>query len=651
MQSIKTLALCLAILLGSFSIASAEGEATEDSATTQEAAAPADQPAASDDDDSSKGTADDDDSANLPVGEGQAAEGGVPATTGGENGDSAPAPCEQVAAAAESTKEEEGPLLKTVKKFMPIFILLIVITIAIRRLPKVEDVEHSAAFRLRRVQNWLPLGLTYAFLYMGRYNLTVSKSEFAKMNLMDNADFGTIFGIGTLVYGCAFLINGPITDRWGGRKAILIGAAGAMVMNLLMGLVSYEVVTSESHSPGAITDIVTAIATPIFAAFTWFRGLFGIASGTSETSTLLPALSLLYAGNMYFQSFGAVAIVKTNAPWFHVRERGVFGAIFGILISLGVYFAYDWNGLLLDFFPGQAHLVFFVPAVLLAIFWVINVFVVRNRPSEAGLEDFHTGDATAGDDSPADPPLQVFKRMLTNPIILTIAGVEFCSGFLRQAIMQWGKIFSKQVLVPITEADVTQWVPVAQESFVSQNWGMLLCCAGILGGIFAGTISDHVFQSRRGPVAAVLYGGMVVGGVAMYFLLDRNNFMLMWLLIFMSICVIGVHGMLSGTASMDFGGAKNAGIAVGIIDGFVYMGTAVMSFWYGWKLPKNTCDEALKNSCGFYADAQGALACNPAGDASNWFEWPIWMLPIAIAGFLLATRVWNAKPKSKVAAK
>jgi OPA family glycerol-3-phosphate transporter-like MFS transporter len=52
---------------------------------------------------------------------------------------------------------------------------------------------------------------------------------------------------------------------------------------------------------------------------------------------------LLNALNMYFQSFGAVSIVKVNAPWFHVRERGVLGGLFGILISLGLYFSYDWS--------------------------------------------------------------------------------------------------------------------------------------------------------------------------------------------------------------------------------------------------------------------------------------------------------------------
>jgi len=621
-RSLHALLLALLICVPALALAQtpadvAEPEAATDVAGDDDSAAA---PAETGDDDSAAATeaAGDDDSAAAPAETGDddsaaPAETGdddsaAPAAEAGDDDSAAAATADDDDSAAAKKKKKEPKTLKSsLKDFAPISILLVVIILAIARLPKVDDVDHSKAYRKRRVMNWLPLGLTYAFLYMGRYNLTVSKNEFSDLNLMTNADFGVIFGIGTLVYGVSFLINGPLTDRFGGKKAILVGAGGALLMNLLMGLVSLEVVTT--GSPGPFTDTVTAIASPFFAVFAWFRGLFGLESGSTETSVLLPALSLLYAGNMYFQSFGAVAIVKVNAPWFHVRERGVFGAIFGILISLGVYFAYDWNSLILAFFPGDAHLVFFVPAALLAIFFVATFFMVKDTPGQAGFKDFHTGDATAGDTGPADPPLKVFKKMLTNPIILTIAGIEFCSGFLRQAMMQWGKIYPKQIGI--------------EETFVPSNWGMLLCCAGILGGMFAGVISDHVFQSRRGPVAAVLYGGMLLGSVGMYFLL--GNIMLMWLLIFMSLCVIGVHGMLSGTASMDFGGAKNTGIAVGIIDGFVYLGTAVMSFWYGWRLPK------------------GDLAKDPA----NWGEWPLWMIPLAIIGFVLALKVWNAKPKPK----
>ena len=102
----------------------------------------------------------------------------------------------------------------------------------------------------------------------------------------------------------------------------------------------------------------------------------------------------------------------------------------------------------------------------------------------------------------------------------------------------------------------------------------------------------------------------------------------------MSMAVIGVHGMLSGTASMDFGGKRNVGIAVGIIDGFVYAGTGFMSVLYGFILPKQGVDAA--------GHMTGA-----ATDPANWSVWPISMIPVALVGFVLATRVWNAKPKGR----
>jgi len=487
-------------------------------------------------------------------------------------------------------------MLDWIKELVPIILLLIVVGFVFVRLPQV-DVGHDKAYLRRRVMNWLPLGLTYAFLYMGRYNLKVSQYAFEEIPgpdgspLMGNTGFGIVFMVGTIVYGISFLINGPLTDRMGGRFSILTGAMGAMVANLVMGLAS---LTLLKHGPGS-----EYIAANFIAVF-----------------------SVLYAINMYFQSFGAVAIVKVNAPWFHVRERGVFGAIFGILISLGIYFAFDLGGMILS--KIGLIWVFLVPSILLAIFWVIDFKVVRNTPAEAGLADFNTGDATSGDSGPRLGAVKVFKKMLTNPIILTIAGVEFCSGFLRQAIMQWYGSFAKQ----------TDAVLGLKSSFVNENWGLLLCIAGITGGVLAGTISDHLFQSRRGPVAGFLYGLMLVGTIVMTF--TYTTPMVGWLVIIMSMAVIGVHGMLSGTASMDFGGAKNAGIAVGIIDGFVYLGTGVMSLTYAIILPK------------VELDPDGKIV-GPALDPANWQAWPIAMIPLALIGFVLALRLWNAKPKPKTA--
>jgi len=453
---------------------------------------------------------------------------------------------------------------------LPIVLLLAAIGVVVSRLPKV-DMGHSEAFKRRRVMNWLPLGLTYAFLYFGRYNLSAIVDKFERAHLLTKAQFGDIDGVGAIVYGVAFLLNGPLTDLWGGRVTILIAASGSAVCNVGMAL---------------------AVG----------RAQAGGYSGDEFKN----ALMLANAANMYFQSFGAVSIVKVNAAWFHVRERGVLGGLFGILISLGLYFAYDWAKMLAEAYGFTAA--FWVPAAVLTVCCGVAAVLIRDTPGKAGFADFDTGDATSGDTT-TEPVMAVVRRMLSNRIILTIVAIEFCSGFLRQAVMKWYRLFAKGV--------------GEDHSFVYTNWGMVLCVAGILGGVFAGFISDHVFDSRRGPVASVLYGGLLAGAFVAFVTLGTPA--LAWSVVFMSLCVIGVHGMLSGTASMDFGGTRRAGLVTGVIDGFVYLGTGTQAFFYGRTLPS------------------GAAAHN----LSAWTIWPGAMIPVAVVGLVLCTRVWHAKPQPR----
>jgi len=83
---------------------------------------------------------------------------------------------------------------------------------------------------------------------------------------------------------------------------------------------------------------------------------------------------------------------------------------------------------------------------------------------------------------------------------------------------------------------------------------------------------------------------------------------------FMSTCVIGTHGLLSGTATMDFGGRKGAATAVGLIDGAVYIGTMIQSVALGYLTTR------------------------------NWAYWPLFLLPFALVGFYMTTRIWHARP-------
>ena len=489
---------------------------------------------------------------------------------------------------------------------IPILLLLGAVAVVIWRMKPIEEehpgqLAHRAVlgFRTRRAMNWLVLGLTYAFLYWGRYNITDTIIALGGKEMYK--DFNHVFAVGTAVYGLSFLLNGPLTDRFGGRFSILLGGIGAACANALMGF-----------------------------------SILQFSDNQLSYEDLRSRLIILYGVNMYFQSFGAVAIVKCNAAWFHVRERGVFGAIFGILISMGIYFAFDWTKLIVDGWQLPAYWACFAPAMALGGMFLIGLFVVRNKPSQAGYEDFNTGDASAGEDEKRLPALQVFKLMLKKQaveihtkvvrrdgmiapkvrttmmrVVVFIALIEFCSGFLRQAIMQQYRGFAKSMDL--------------MGHFVYENWGMVLCIAGIMGGVFAGILSDKVFKSRRGPVACLLYGGMLAGAIVSCFMLDNPS--ISWVMVFMSLCVIGVHGMLSGTASMDFGGTKNVGIAVGIIDGFVYFGSSLQSWVYGYTLPKGNT----------------LLAKDP----SNWNAWPACMIGFALVGLALAFYIRNVRPKPK----
>jgi OPA family glycerol-3-phosphate transporter-like MFS transporter len=445
---------------------------------------------------------------------------------------------------------------------------------------------HSPAFMRRRVFNWVPLGVTYALLYMGRYNLTVAKIAFG--DLMTKADFGTIFAAGTVTYAFAFIINGPLTDKIGGRKAMLISASGAAVANALMGLVTY----------------------------------------LRPNVSLVLAFSILYAINMYFQSFGAVSIVKVNSHWFHVRERGMFGGIFGILISTGIFFAFQIGQAIVDWLHTSPaadgglsitppYWVFWIPSLLLLAFLLVNYLMVKDSPGQAGHVDIETGDASSGEDDRPDPVVVILKKVVTNPVVLTIGAIEFCTGVLRQGIMHWYPIFAKDL-------------GYYRSFFVTQNWGAMLFLAGATGGMTAGWISDKVFGSRRGPVAGLLYALLSVCVLVMVFGLS-SPWVLGTCVFLISYCVIGTHGMLSGTASMDFGGRKNVGTAVGLIDGLVYLGTGLQSLCLGF-----ITESGRGSSHGGYLNETQL----------GWSIWPLFLLPFAILGTILAIRIWKAIPEA-----
>jgi OPA family glycerol-3-phosphate transporter-like MFS transporter len=229
---------------------------------------------------------------------------------------------------------------------------------------------------------------------------------------------------------------------------------------------------------------------------------------------------------------------------------------------------------------------------------------VRNGPEECGLPELDVQDASSGDTEKVSVKY-VLKKVLTNPITLTIAVAEFCTGFVRHGFEQW---FPRYMI----EA---QHLPL--ESGVFQKGALAVVVAGIAGAFFAGTISDWVFKSRRTPVACIGYLLQIIC-LAIIALAPSLDAIILAFIV-NSFAISTVHSMLSGTASMDFGGKKAAATAAGLFDGMQYVGGSFVGVGVGYLL-----------------------------DHFGWGAWAPSMIGFSMIGMILMAFLWNARPKTKV---
>ncbi len=434
---------------------------------------------------------------------------------------------------------------------------------AVEKFKQLEKPVHTQQFKNRRGMNWLTLGLTYATMYMARYNFGFANKELSDTFGFSKTEIGTIITVSTLVYGLSAIFNGPIADRWGGRRAMITGAVGACIFNFAFGLAAY-------------------------------MGFLG--TGT----VMLMYLATAWTLNQYFQSYSALALIKVNAGWFHVSERGVFSAIFGSIIQSGRFFVYFLMTVpAVVFLPWQWK--FFLPAIIVGIFAILTSFIVKDTPKEAGLGEFDPQDATSGDTEKITLAY-VAKKVFTNPIAITIAAAEFCTGLVRKGFEEWFPRYMQEAQ------------HLGLDSPIFQRNAFAIVIAGIAGAFIAGFMSDKVFGSRRPPVAFIGYIIQIIALAIVSLAPSLNAIIIAFILNSMAISM--VHSMLSGTASMDFGGQRAAATAAGMFDGMQYVGGSVMGVGAGWLI-----------------------------DTYGWGAWGPSMIGFSVIGAILMLKLWNARPK------
>jgi OPA family glycerol-3-phosphate transporter-like MFS transporter len=453
-------------------------------------------------------------------------------------------------------------------------------------------------FRRQRIINWMSLGLLYAFFYMTRYNYTAVAPTLADLLGWKNTDLGIFETLMPLVYGLSVVLNGPFADRTGGKKAFLFGAVGVALMNFLFGMASFAV-SSPAVWEGA--GLARHVVTPAALKF-------GLSGGM-----ILTLMAIVWGVNGYFQSFGALSIVKVNAQWFHVRERGTFAGIFGVLIRMGLLLAFQGVPLILLVLPWQYA--FWIPGACVLVLFVINYFFMYNSPKDAGLGDFNTGDEVEGDESQPSSLTFVIKKVFASRLMWMIALGSMMIGFVRRSVVDawWPKYFVD--FYGANKSAFATYLP-----YVIATWGIAL--AGIAGGFVFGIASDRTFGGRRAPVITFGFVGMAVV-LALFGVSDLLNFgpiAAACCLVLLSFFVNGAHGMIGGAASMDFGGKRAAASAAGLFDGMQYLAGAFVGMGVGY------------------------ITTNWGWGAWHWAP-----IPFALIGAYVMSRLWNELPKGKTA--
>src|SRR5881394_1035340 len=114
--------------------------------------------------------------------------------------------------------------------------------------------KYPPGFRARRGLNWGFLGLLYTSFYLCRYNLSIANKTISEAYGFSRADMGLIITTALLTYAFGQILNGLLTDKLGGKRAMFIGATGTVIMNLLFGAISLLPVefeqTLSSADPG-----------------------------------------------------------------------------------------------------------------------------------------------------------------------------------------------------------------------------------------------------------------------------------------------------------------------------------------------------------------------------------------------------------------
>jgi OPA family glycerol-3-phosphate transporter-like MFS transporter/OPA family sugar phosphate sensor protein UhpC-like MFS transporter len=277
--------------------------------------------------------------------------------------------------------------------------------------------------------------IVYAFFYLTRKNLSMAMPGMLEEGVISTYAVGTMLSLHGILYGLSRFVNGFWADRLNGRIFMTIGLALSALMNFCFGCTSLSV---------------------MFAVFWVLNG--------------------------WTQGMGFPPCAKMLTHWIHPKELATKMSIWNTSHSFGAVFALGLCTLLLALGFGWRWC-FYVPAVLAGLVAVFCFFVVKETPTEAGVEELEIEGVQAKADNASSVTTKDRMRLVfCNRVIWMVAISNFFVYIVRFGFLDWGPTFLKQF----------KGIPVSKGGLMVIAFEV----AAIVGTIFAGWATDRWFKGR-----------------------------------------------------------------------------------------------------------------------------------------------------------
>lgn len=405
-------------------------------------------------------------------------------------------------------------------------------------------IQKNPTYERWRIQIFIITWLSYVGFYFTRKAFSVAKIPLSKFEGITDVQLGNIDTANQVAYAIGQFLCGMAGDKLGTRKVVLLGMGFSILFSVLMGM---------------------------------------------STSTLLLGFFFFMQG--LCQSSGWAPLNKNMSEFFSRRERGVVMGWWCTNYAVGGLIASMFAGYIAEQFVDDngngIEYIFYAPAAVLFVIWVLFILLQRNKPQDLGLpaiEEYHHEEVPVIDeeDSPEEEEegkWDTIAEVIKSPMILILSAVYFLLKPARYAILFWGPKFVFDQLENLGEetskvaADSGQVIAegaVLEAATISSMFEL----AGPLSVLAAGYLSDKAFRSRRMPVCIL---GLFSLAICLYVLatIPASPWSYTITLFLIGLFLFGPDALISGTAAIDFGTRKGASTAAGVINGCGSIGAII----------------------------------------------------------------------------